>query len=203
MELGEVFGEKLVAPLIVAGLTGAFGWFFGPHLANGWQDRQHQFETRSALVQELSKASAELMSAVQTREFEDPKNDPRKADQAYLDAFRSWDEESQIIDAKIATYYKDGPQLAGRWRKFADEMRLYHNLADQQGPDGIPTIKRLAAYAAIEPPSAMLQSHRPKKSYESKRSDVAYQNAWVKLKQALIERRDDIVEQLLREKSVA
>ena len=97
--LTPVVLEKLAFPLILGPAIAAFGWFFGPHLTNAWQDREHQFATKSALADELSQASAQLMSAVQTREFDRA----TETDTAFLAAYRSWDEQSQVIDAKIAT----------------------------------------------------------------------------------------------------
>jgi hypothetical protein len=185
------FTEKLLFPVLVAAANAAFAWFFDPHIANGWQDRQHAFATRSALVDKLSLASAQLMSAVQTREFK-RRSEP---DKSYLMAFRTWDTMSQVIDAEIATYFADGNALAAKWRHFADKMREYHNLPDQQKPKAPRkgTLTALATYVGAPTLVKALFIRPPHPD-----SSVSYQQAWVDLKDRLIEKRDAIVEALVR-----
>jgi hypothetical protein len=182
--------EKLVFPLAIAAATAAFAWFFGPHLTNSWQDRQQHFATKTALVDELSIASARLMSAVQTREFQ-PKTEN---DGLYLKAFRTWDTESQEIDARIATYFVGGEKIAGEWRGFVDAMRLYHNLPGQPKANGPrkDTVAHLLEYVQGQMPPAQMPAvrqalmHPPDSGHKA--ADVVYQDAWVKLKYALIAR---------------
>jgi hypothetical protein len=186
--------EKLAFPLILGLGVAAFGWFFGPHLTNAWQDRQHNFSTKSALIDELSESSAELMSAVQTREFDRGIEN----DAAYLAAFRTWDERSQVIDAKIATYLVGGQALATRWRGFANTLREYDNLPDEPRDRTArqDTLLRLTRYVGWRGTPTVLRSH-PTAANQS----IAYQRAWVQLKDALIARRDALVAQLLRQPS--
>jgi hypothetical protein len=187
-------GEKLLIPLILALFIAVFGWFFGPHLTNAWQDRQHHFDTKSALADELSLASAELMSAVQTREFDAA----TETSDLYLKAYQAWDKESQVIDAKIATYFANGQDLAAGWREFADKMRLYHNLPDQRqaGPARQHTLAQLARYVGWLRILPILHT-----SPADRNDNVRYQNKWVALKEALIEKRDAIVAGLLHQRS--
>jgi hypothetical protein len=188
----------LFARWIVPAVAASVVAFVGQNAAARWQHRQHAFEVRSELIAELSNASALLMSAVQTREFE---GNTEKLPSFVAD-FRRWDEQSQVIDAKIETYYKSGQALERQWQRFVEAMRLYALLPGEPGQRAGKNAKftrsstRDATLARLGDAASVRIPQRLRARPVEAGSSVAYDDAWVTLKVELIRRRDQLVNAL-------
>jgi hypothetical protein len=195
----ETIVTKCVVPFAVTGAAAGFSWFFGPHLTDGWQDRQHRFDTKTALVTQLSAASAMFASAIQTFEYHRPSD--RGARATYVKAYQAWDEANQVIAAKMDSYYgnMDAKRLGREWRQYVEMMGVYYDLPDRKksGKGRMKLLRALRGYLSWKMiPRTLLSDPR------GRNENLAYQAAWRTIRFGLIKKRDAIVKQLLDDKLV-
>jgi hypothetical protein len=156
----------------------------------------------------MSQATADLVAAVQAHEFHPAIEDPA----AYVRDFRRWDEQSQVISAKLAAdKVPDRKKLEHAWRVYSLAMLCYYDLADRRGKVDHPGkadypagatgdvtprtlgLGDLAAYLRGMATFGGLQPYRPPNA----NSNLSYLHAWRHLKFDLIEKRDQIVSAVL------
>jgi hypothetical protein len=188
-------GDKLVIP----GLLAVVAFTLGPYISQRWQDHHQEISTKASIVQSVSLASAELMSAVETRDtHREIETTPR-----YYADFRTWQDASQEIQGQIASYFPTEASLRTNWIRFTTALRLYHALPDQP-KDHEPrrqTLAALYAYAntftniakAAATRYQQVLSQRPPKPA----GNVLYQAAWRRLSSSLIAQRDAFVAEVV------
>jgi hypothetical protein len=188
-------GDKLVIPLLLAGVAFALG----PYISQHWQDHHAEISTKASIVQNVSLASAELMSAVETR---DTHPELETTSRYYAD-FRTWQDASQEIQGQIASYFPSEATLRTDWIRFTTALRLYHALPDQP-KDREPrrqTLAALYAYANTFNNIAAATAKRFQQVLAAKPPKAAgnllYQAAWRRLGSSLIAQRDAFVAEVV------
>ena len=175
-------------PLLLALVGALFTVWFGPYVARQWQNHDRELEIQDQLAQQMTTATAVVVSTIQTYEFRPGLG----ARAVYVASYPRWDRESQAIGTKLVTYIEDGEQVRAEWREFSDRLLDLYNLAD--APRDRTTRKeilgRLAAYLGRERvDTATLRKRRHRAG--------AYQVAWRELKYALLDARDAIQRRML------
>jgi hypothetical protein len=199
-------------PLTLLVLGGVLTSIVGPFITRAWQNHERELEVKSELVDQMSQATAALMTSVHVREF----NPGRYSEDEFLEAFRQWDERSQVIDARLATYFPDNEGLSQGWGDLSRALFDYYNLGsanrgkiDQQArlpnrcdqPEADLLTFRPSFLCAI---GRYLQGRwnnlpywRKVNLFQHRTNDVKYREGWRELKEALIERRDQLVRQVI------
>jgi hypothetical protein len=182
-------------PLALSALAAGFTGWFGPTVARTWQNHDRALAIQAALVQDMSLSSSELVNRVQAYEFR-----PARSRAAYIAAFPKWDTESQVIGAKIRTYFSDSA-LASDWRDFCESMLDYYNLADLPGKQDSTlrarTLARLSTYVGRPKPDPDPLDRPPTKG-SSPMTHYEYQLAWRQLKYRLLDKRDAIQRRVVK-----
>jgi hypothetical protein len=188
-------GDKLVIPLLLAGVAFALG----PYISQHWQDHHAEISMKATIVQNVSLASAELMSAVETR---DTHPEIETTSRYYAD-FRAWQDASQEIQGQIASYFPSEATLRTDWIRFTTALRLYHALPDQP-KDREPrrdTLSALYAYANTFSNISAATAKRFQEVLAEKppkaAGNILYQAAWRRLGSSLIAQRDAFVAEVV------
>jgi hypothetical protein len=191
----KYLGDKLLVPVLLAVVAFALG----PFISQRWQDHHAEISTKAGIVEDVSHASAELMSAVDLRDTHPELEDARQ----YETDFRAWQDASQEIQGKIASYFPRSPRLRTDWIRFSTALRLFHALPVQpkHGPARSQTLVALYKYANTfnDVPAAQQRAYeralaqRPPKAA----GNLAYQAAWRRLIDSLIAQRDEFVAEVV------
>jgi hypothetical protein len=206
-------GAKILKhPLTLLLLGGLLTAVVGPFITRTWQTHERELEVKSELVDQMSQATAALMTSVHVREF----NRGRFSGNEYLDAFRQWDEQSQVIDARLATYFPGNKHLSGGWRALSLALFDYYNLGSENAWK-IGDETRLPARCSERKLESLtyrprflcgigryldgqwdqLAHWRSESLFKRQINSAKYRNGWRKLKYAMIERRDELVRQVI------
>jgi hypothetical protein len=199
-------------PLTLLLLGGVLTAVVGPFITRAWQNHERALEVKSELVDQMSQATAALMTSVQVREF----NPGVLSEREYLDAFRQWDERSQVIDARLATYFPGNEKLGVGWRDLSLALVDYFGLASYEGRatspkargvtrcprDARPTVRGRSRFMCaigiyLGPPWDRPGHWRMKHLFVRRIGTVEYRIGWRKLKYELIDRRDQLVREVI------
>jgi hypothetical protein len=188
-------GDKLVVPVLLAVVAFALG----PYVSQHWQDHHAEITTKASMVDAISHASAELMSAVETRDT----HPELETTATYYTDFRAWQDASQQIQGQIASYFPTDASLRTDWIRFSTALRLFHALPDQpkDGPARSASLDALYSYANTFSTVPNKQRHLYEKALAARpanaRGNLTYQSAWRRLAGSLIAQRDTFVAELV------
>ena len=196
-------------PLLLLAVSSGITFFLAPFVSNTWQNHEQALKNRNELVQQMSTTSARILFAVQRNEFQGKTSkDPvrkKAAKQAALDAFGEWDQESQSVSAKLASYpVEHRTRLTRAWNAYSLAILCYYNLVDRPGVIHPHlrriTVRGLATYLQGTSYS-FAKVLTPVEQTEGIGLNLAYQQAWRHLKLDLIEKKDEMVGSVLNGKS--
>jgi len=196
-------------PLLLLLVSGAITVFLAPFVSRSWQNHQQDLNNRNDLVLQMSQASARLLVAVQAWEFQQGAH-PKEA---AVNAFEAWDEQSQIVSGKLASYnVPHRRELTQAWNTYSSALLCYYNLVGRPGQnptkktivDTSPLRERavdaLALYLADTPKAFKTELRSPKPKEAA--GDLDYNLAWRHLKFDLTAKKDSIVASVLHSTDV-
>ena len=186
-------------PLLLLVVSAGITAFLAPFVTGNWQNHQQVLRDRSDLAELMGRSSADIISAAQVREF----HPDVERDKPYVLAFRTWDEQSQVVSARIASL--DVPHrsaIRNAWRVYSRAMLCYYDMPGRPGTTRrdlrAGTLDALGAYLDDRSYSGLRPIHPT-----DAREDFPYQRAWRRLKFDLIKQRDAIVSGVLRGSDVS
>lgn len=192
---GSYLGDKLLVPVLLA----VVAFVLGPYVSQHWQDHHAEISTKAGIVQSVSLASAELMSAIETRDTHPEIETTAK----YYADFRAWQDASQEIQGQVTSYFPADNYLRNDWIRFSNALRLFHALPDQpkDGPARQATLTALYSYANtfLNVPTSQAKEFQAalKQKPAHANGNLTYQAAWRRLTSSLVAQRDSFVAEVV------
>ncbi len=173
---------------LLAGLGGGIWWFI-----------RHENETRikTELVNQIEADVSDMMTAVQFVEVGATNYSQEEYDQDY----REWESRRAVIKSQIQTYFPQ-TQLAAEWDAYSDIVTEVYALSGTYMPDyRSERLNRIQAYLVANNLDKNIEwSILEKIEYRDAEYDKQqqYLQAWSALKDRVLERKDEIIEEILR-----
>jgi tetratricopeptide (TPR) repeat protein len=205
------FSELLKHPLLLLLATALLSHYLIPSIARWWQDHQKEIELKTNFVSEISESVLSVVMSVQYAEvsvFSTPEwADRSKAEsriqeiQSALDAsFRTWEIKRAVIGSKMRAYFSH-TQIGRDWDRFSDMVTEVYALSGTHDPHyRIQRLNHLRAYFANDDIAWQRLENGWKISdvFDMAEEIHQYHRAWFSLKDTLLSRKDEIVQDILR-----
>jgi hypothetical protein len=184
--------EWLGNPLVVTIVSTVLVTLVVPQLTRQWQDHQKALEIQTALVSSMSESVSDaVISGRMITSGLFPAGD---AQRVYNTAIRSWSVDSSVASAKLEAYFpRTG--LGEDWRRYGDvvgDYLLLTGAVDGYRPTVVAQIHDYGALPRTRPPIRW-------STLAARNSGAAFQQSYVLLGFALLERRDALVQRVLGE----
>lgn len=189
---GRALREWLGNPLVVAVATTVLASLVIPQLTRQWQDHQKALEIQTALVSAMSESVSDAV--VSGRMIASGVFPAGGSQRAYNNAIRSWSVESSVTGAKLEAYFP-GTGVGDDWRAYAAVITDYLLLTgkvDGYRPSVVAQIRLYRERPRTRPPINW-------RALEARNSGAAFQQSYVLLGFALLDRRDTLVKRVLAE----
>ncbi len=189
---GRALRDWLGNPLIVAVVTTALASLVVPQLTRQWQDHQKALEIQTGLVSSMSKSVSDAV--VSGRMIASGVFPAGGSQLAYNVAVRSWSIESSVAGAKLEAYFP-GTGVGDDWRSYGDAVTNYLLLTgkvDGYRPSVVASLRAYGELPGTRPPIDW-------RALEARNAGAAFQQSYVLLGFALLDRRDTLVKRVLAE----
>jgi hypothetical protein len=187
---GRALREWLGNPLVVAVVSTVLVSWAIPQLTRDWQDHQKALEIQTGLVGTMSESVSDAV--ISGRMIASRLYPAGGAQPAYNAAVRSWSVQSSVTAAKLEAYFPT-TGLGEDWRRYADVVADYLLLTGAVDGYRATVVAQVRLYPDLprtRPPIAW-------KTLASSNAGAAFQQSFVLLGFALLERRDALVKRVL------
>jgi hypothetical protein len=184
--------EWLGNPLVVTIVSTVLVTFIVPQLTRQWQDHQKALEIQTALVSSMSESVSDAV--ISGRMIASGLFPSGGSQRVYNTAIRSWSVDSSVAAAKLEAYFPRSG-LGEDWRRYGDVIGDYLLLTgsvDDYRPAVVAQIHDYAALPRTRPPIDW-------RTLAARNSGAEFQQSFVLLGFALLERRDTLVQRVLAE----
>jgi hypothetical protein len=132
----------LAHPLLLLAVGAAVSSFLVPAVTRRWQDHQKELEVKVGLVDQISKAVAEFLIAIQFAELQAQSQSQEEFD----DAYRAWEVAQPTIGGRLQAYFPES-SLPSEWAELTRRVTAFYGATGVS--DGTERVRRLREIAAV------------------------------------------------------
>lgn len=184
--------ELLRHPLLLLVVTALISQYLIPHITSRWQNHQKEIELKIGLVSQISESVLNIVMATQFAELGSKSQSQEDFDRA----FRAWEIQRAVIGSKIRGYFPE-MELAKKWDDFSEIVTEIYALSGTTDltfrEERLYTIRSYFHKSNVD--------WNTLKNIEMKSGGFQdfqkFMKAWFKLKEVLLERQGELVQQIL------
>jgi hypothetical protein len=138
--------SALSHPLLLVAVGAGVSGYLVPALTRRWQDHQKELEVKVALVDQVSKAVAEITIAIQFAEV----GAESQTQEAFDEAYRAWEITQPTIGGRLRAYYPHS-SLPADWMELARCVnQLYATTGVKDPEDRARRLRKISAVSYID-----------------------------------------------------
>ena len=187
---GRALREWLGNPLVVAVVSTVLVSWAIPQLTRDWQDHQKALEIQTGLVGTMSESVSDAV--ISGRMIASRLYPAGGAQPAYNAAVRSWAVQSSVTAAKLEAYFPDSG-LGEDWRRYGDVVGDYLLLSGAVDGYRPTVVAQIQHYPDLPRPQSPIRWT----TLATRNSGALFQQSFVEVGFALLERRDALVKRVL------
>jgi hypothetical protein len=174
----------LVATAIISGLL-------IPFITQEWHEQSRKADVKASLITDAGKAVANILTASKFSEFAGKRRNKAELERIFLE----WEIEHSAVSSKIRAYLLD-PTLAKDWERFSHMLRFAY-ASGVDNPQRIEYLTNIRAYLN----TGNVDWGTLEKGYSNRAQFYEYKQAWLQMKEALLERYREIAQRILDAKA--
>jgi hypothetical protein len=198
--LSTQLGRWLANPLLVTVVAALLVNWLIPQLTRKWQDHQKALEIKTGLVSEMSESVSSLVSTsrfLASGLIRQAAADPHAEQRAWNNGYRDWTTHSSSIAARLEAYLP--PKTAAQWRTYTNIATDYLLLSTNVD-ENHPSPSRIAQTSEIYNYRHHLHPQPSQQNWLTlahQHTGTPFQQAYATLAHALLNRRDQLIHQVL------